>query len=51
MEFNNIRLTLVPAFILLVIPFFIYVPVLQQKHLLELINASVIAARNRSHGA
>ena len=46
MEFNNVKLTLIPALVFLIIPFFIYTPMIQQKHLLELINATVIAAQN-----
>ena len=54
MEFTNIRLTLVPVLMILVIPFYIFTPLLQQHQLLKLINDTVAAVRastlNASHG-
>ena len=40
------RLTLVPVLMILVIPFYVYIPRLQQHQILDLVNETVQAARN-----
>ena len=46
------RLTLVPVLMILVIPFYIYIPHLQRQQLLRLLNETITFVRNESrHGA
>ena len=40
------RLTLVPLLMILVIPFYVYIPQLQQQQILDLVNETVQAARD-----
>ena len=42
------RFALIPVLMILVIPFYIYIPVIQQKQILDLVNKTVQASR---HGA
>ena len=47
-----LRLTLIPVLMILVIPFYIYIPSIQQHQLLKLINETVTYVRNQTrHGA
>ena len=46
-----LRLTLIPVLMILVIPFYIYIPSVQQSQLLKLINETVAYVRNQTrHG-
>ena len=48
----DFRLILIPALMILVIPFYIYVPTLQQNQLLRLLNETIALARNQTrHGS
>ena len=40
------RLTLIPVLMILVIPFYVYIPRLQQQQLLDLVNKTIQASRN-----
>ena len=40
------RLTLVPLLMILVVPFYIYIPQLQQQQFLDLVNETVQAVRD-----
>ena len=42
------RFVLVPVLMLLVVPFYIYIPVLQRQQLLNFINKTVTLAQDRS---
>ena len=42
------RLTLIPILMILVIPFYVYIPQLQQQQILDLVNETVQAVRNGS---
>ena len=49
---NKCRLTLIPVLMILVIPFYIYIPQLQQQQILRLVNETISLIRNESrHGA
>lgn len=44
-EFHNVRVFLIPALLILVLPFILYTPILQQKQLLDLLNQTVTTFR------
>ena len=44
-----LRLTLIPVLMILVIPFYVYIPRLQQQQILDLVNETVNLIRNESH--
>ena len=48
-----LRLTLVPVLLILVLPFYVYIPHLQRQQLLRLFNETITFVRNESlhHGA
>ena len=49
---KNCQLTLIPILLILVIPFYVFVPAIQQKNFLRLLNETVIALTNATrHGA
>ena len=43
---DNCRFVLVPVLMILVIPFYVYIPRLQQQQLLDLVNKTIQASRN-----
>ena len=42
----NLKLILVPLLILLVVPFIVYIPKLQQQQILRLVNQTIAFVRN-----
>ena len=45
MELTNVKLVIIPALLIFVIPFFIVTPLVQQKKLLFLLNQTIYALR------
>ena len=49
---RDCRLTLIPILLILVIPFYVFIPTIQQKNFLRLLNETVVALTNVTrHGA
>ena len=45
---KHCRVALIPILMILVIPFYIYIPRLQQQQILDLVNETVQAVRNEA---